>query len=168
MRILVTALASILIGGCFGQPGSSRDITRTTAADALICSQGEPATLVKVIDGDTIDVKLSNGKEERIRLIGIDTPERGETCFSEATDRLKELLTDGRVALIKDKSERDRYGRSCAMSAAQTAYLSKANWYVKDLRCLTATILIPTTRTIFRNWAPKPPPTPAAVCSNHQ
>ena len=113
IRLLTTLFAAMLLSGCFGQPANSRDVTRapSTGADALICTQGEPATLVKVVDGDTIDVKLANGEQERIRLIGIDTPERGETCFTEATDRLKALLADGQVTLMKDKSERDRYGR---------------------------------------------------------
>lgn len=114
LRLIAATFAAITLGGCFSQPGTSHDMTRSTtatAADPLICDQGDTATLVKVVDGDTIDVKLENGAQERIRLIGIDTPERGETCFSEATDRLKALLAGEQVTLKKDKSERDRYGR---------------------------------------------------------
>jgi endonuclease YncB( thermonuclease family) len=44
-----------------------------------------PATLVDVIDGDTIDV-LVNGKLERVRYIGIDAPERGQPGFRAATE----------------------------------------------------------------------------------
>lgn len=32
-------------------------------------------TVVEVVDGDTIDVRLANGTVERVRLLGIDTPE---------------------------------------------------------------------------------------------
>lgn len=44
-----------------------------------IATDGAPttytATVVGVVDGDTIDVRLSDGREERVRLLGIDTPE---------------------------------------------------------------------------------------------
>jgi hypothetical protein len=44
----------------------------------------EQATVVKVIDGDTIDV-LIDGKQQRVRYYGIDAPEEGEKCYQEAT-----------------------------------------------------------------------------------
>ena len=37
-----------------------------------------PAPRSRVVDGDTVDVRLTSGRTERIRLIGIDTPERGK------------------------------------------------------------------------------------------
>jgi endonuclease YncB( thermonuclease family) len=37
----------------------------------------------RVIDGDTFD-----SASTRIRLFGMNTPERGDACFTEATDRL--------------------------------------------------------------------------------
>lgn len=74
--------------------------------------------VLKVIDGDTIDVAL-DGKSERLRLIGINTPEtvdpRKEVeCFGhEASDKAKEILKDQFVVLENDpsQSERDKYGR---------------------------------------------------------
>ncbi len=109
MRRGLLLLAVALLGGCFGQPGTSRG--PAVSSQPLICNGGEFAQLVKVVDGDTIDVKLKNGETERIRLIGIDTPERGESCFDEAKQRLAVLLDRDPVRLIKDKSNRDRYGR---------------------------------------------------------
>lgn len=38
----------------------------------------DPATIVRVVDGDTLEVKL-NGQKEKIRLIGVDTPEKFES-----------------------------------------------------------------------------------------
>ena len=38
-------------------------------------------TVTRVVDGDTLDVRLTSGKTERVRLIGIDTPERGELLY---------------------------------------------------------------------------------------
>jgi micrococcal nuclease len=69
----------------------------------------EQADVVHIVDGDTIDVRI-DGREERVRYYGVDTTERGEDCFSEATDR-NEALAGERVLLLPDARERDRYGR---------------------------------------------------------
>lgn len=74
--------------------------------------------VVKVVDGDTIVVNI-NGKNETIRLIGIDTPETVDPrmsvqCFGEeASAKAKELLEGQRVRLEADASqgERDKYNR---------------------------------------------------------
>lgn len=70
----------------------------------------------RVIDGDTVVVRLAEGAEERVRYIGIDTPEKGEEepCAERATARNAELV-DGRVVtLVFDEERRDRYGRLLA------------------------------------------------------
>jgi len=69
----------------------------------------ERATLADVIDGDTIDV-LAGGAPERVRLFGIDAPERGDACAREATERVAELAAAG-VHLRADDRNRDSYGR---------------------------------------------------------
>ena len=74
--------------------------------------------VVKVVDGDTIDVNI-DGKIERLRLIGIDTPEtvdprKSVQCFGkEASNKAKELLSGQLVSLEADESqgERDKYKR---------------------------------------------------------
>lgn len=78
------------------------------------------ASVISVTDGDTIRVRIG-GDEERVRLIGIDTPEtHGQgglrECFGqEATDHTKRLLRPGtRVRLVRDVEARDRYGRLLA------------------------------------------------------
>jgi micrococcal nuclease len=90
------------------------------------------ATLVSVTDGDTIVVKL-DGKRERVRLIGIDTPEtanspRGPQPFAdEATAALKRHLGRGRVELRFDAEERDHYGRLLAyVYAADGTFANEA------------------------------------------
>ena len=60
-----------------------------------------------VVDGDTIEIE--SGK--RVRLIGINTPEKNEYYFEEATNKMKELLSGREVILVKDISEFDKYGR---------------------------------------------------------
>jgi len=71
-----------------------------------------PAQLTRVVDGDTIDVEL-NGVTERVRLIGIDTPERGAAGFAEATAFTGDALdaVGGRVYLAADGADRDRFDR---------------------------------------------------------
>jgi micrococcal nuclease len=78
------------------------------------------ATVVAVVDGDTIVVRIG-GVDERVRLIGIDTPEtvapdRPVECFGpEASARAVELLPPGsKVRLERDVEPRDRYDRLLA------------------------------------------------------
>ena len=63
--------------------------------------------VIKVIDGDTIIIE--NG--ESVRLICMDTPERGEKGYLEAKRYLEKLILNEKVKLVKDVSERDKYGR---------------------------------------------------------
>lgn len=70
------------------------------------------ATVVNVVDGDTIDVTVG-GVEERVRLYGVDTPERGDPCFFEAAARTEALTREG-VLLEPGPRARDRYGRLLA------------------------------------------------------
>jgi micrococcal nuclease len=70
------------------------------------------------VDGDTIDVNM-NGTTERIRMIGVDTPETKKPdspvqCYGpEASDFAKQTLTGKSVRLDADPLDdnRDRYGR---------------------------------------------------------
>ena len=80
------------------------------------------ATVVSVVDGDTIKVR-ARGELTTVRLIGIDTPEtrhpsKPVQCFGPAATRAaKRLLPPGRaVRLVTDPTQdtRDRYGRFLA------------------------------------------------------
>ena len=73
-------------------------------------TDGEQGTVVRVVDGDTIRVMI-NGREEPVRYIGINTPERDEVCYQEATDANRALVEGRTVRLVKDRSDRDRYDR---------------------------------------------------------
>jgi len=66
-----------------------------------------PYKVIKVIDGDTID--LNNSR--RIRFSGINTPETGECYYQEAKDKLESLILDKDVFLEKDRSDSGKYGR---------------------------------------------------------
>ncbi|GMT42298.1 MAG: nuclease [bacterium] len=67
------------------------------------------ATVIKIIDGDTIDVRDSGGNVERVRVYGIDSPERWEPCHKMAARFLKENLLNRDVKIIPQG--RGRYGR---------------------------------------------------------
>ena len=69
----------------------------------------EQATVIRVVDGDTI-VVLLNGQEEYVRYIGINTPEMGEEG-SQYAFQLNTYLVGDTVSLERDKSDRDQYGR---------------------------------------------------------
>lgn len=73
-------------------------------------TQRDLAILVRVIDGDTIEVVV-NGQTQRVRYIGMDTPESGDPYFTEATNANENLIAGQTLTLIKDVSETDRYGR---------------------------------------------------------
>lgn len=93
-------------------------------------SAAENATVTSVVDGDTIDVRLSDGSTDRVRLLGIDTPEvhvetapehfagvpdtaAGRACLraagENASDYLRGRLDGESVRLAVDESA-DRRG----------------------------------------------------------
>jgi micrococcal nuclease len=84
-----------------------------TAAEGRFTLRG---TVSSVVDGDTLGVRLAAGRSERVRLIGIDTPEVGQ-CLADRATKTARLLAQGRpVTLIGDGTQatRDRYGRLLA------------------------------------------------------
>jgi endonuclease YncB( thermonuclease family) len=87
-------------------------------------SPGKPKTVkfrgrvTTVVDGDTIDVRKPGGGSERIRILGIDTPEvyGGVECGGRAASSLMKRLARGKVSVKTDpkQAKRDRYGRLLA------------------------------------------------------
>jgi micrococcal nuclease len=90
----------------------------------------ETYLVTRVIDGDTIDV-LIDGVETRVRYIGIDTPETVHPnklveCFGEeASDKNKELVLDKKVRLVKDTSDKDKYGRLLRYVYTEDVFVNK-------------------------------------------
>lgn len=126
--LILTVLASCAPPG-EGGPGTpvtappvSSPTFRAPAPSRTVPGAG--ASLVRIIDGDTIVVRVG-GQEERVRFIGIDSPERDE-CFSrEATEHLRRLIGGRRVVrLVRDLRDRDRYGRLLRYVYAGTSFLN--------------------------------------------
>lgn len=114
--IAVAVLAAGPLSGCDDQRHAGGDAD-LGPADTVLASN---ALVVGVVDGDTIDVVIE-GRRERIRLIGIDTPEtlKPETpveCYGpEASARTAALLPASTpVRLERDVEPRDAYGRLLA------------------------------------------------------
>jgi endonuclease YncB( thermonuclease family) len=96
---------------------------------AEVAGERLPVILVRITDGDTIHV-LVNGKDEPVRLIGINAPEKHkringrpigppEPLSSEATDFLAQVLDDRSLWQEYDTVRRDKYERLLAYIWAQ-------------------------------------------------
>ncbi len=78
------------------------------------------ARVLRVVDGDTIVVRGASGAPERVRYIGMDTPESVKPgvpvqCYAERASVLNRRLVAGRtVRLVSDAEATDRYGRTLA------------------------------------------------------
>ncbi len=70
-----------------------------------------PATwaVASITDGDTLDVNGPDGRWT-VRIIGINTPERGE-CFADEAAAALTALAAGDLVLISDRSDTDQYDR---------------------------------------------------------
>lgn len=83
-----------------------------SAAAEAVAAAARGWTVINVVDGDTVDVRHADGTEERVRVTGIDTPERGECGFDAATDAMAALVLDRDVELPAGaRDDRDRYDR---------------------------------------------------------
>jgi endonuclease YncB( thermonuclease family) len=85
-----------------------------TASSTQRQAVGQRAEVTHVVDGDTVDIRTAGGRSARIRVIGIDTPERGECNFGPASYNMKQLVLGKTVVLSTagaGKDTTDRYGR---------------------------------------------------------
>jgi endonuclease YncB( thermonuclease family) len=104
-----------LLAGC-SSDGAATDLTRVTAPEVPATESSAPeaptgagaGTVTNVVDGDTVDVEGFG----RIRVIGIDTPERGACGFESATQAMSVLVLGRQVTLVPGATDdADRYGR---------------------------------------------------------
>ncbi|MBQ3199111.1 MAG: thermonuclease family protein [Firmicutes bacterium] len=97
--------------------GTTKTVTITSGGAANTATLYD---VVRVVDGDTIVVNY-NGTEEKVRMIGIDTPEsvhpdtdKNTEAGQTASEYTKTLLENKAVSLEFDVQERDQYGRLLA------------------------------------------------------
>lgn len=89
-----------------------------------------PVLVTKVSDGDTFWVTYPSGKEEKIRLIGINAPESRKTGKTdvevfgkEASEYATNLLLNKRVRLEFDVQKYDRYKRTLAYAYLESGQM---------------------------------------------
>lgn len=99
----VLAALTLLAAGCTGAP----------VAPTAACEGTFEATMVRVVDGDTVEVAPCG----TLRLALVDTPERGSPGFAEATDFTRSLCPAGGPAIVDEdaRQHRDRYDRLLAV-----------------------------------------------------
>ncbi len=114
MRFGAMALVTVAFSACNQSNAAVTEPTTTVSASAGLAAN---AVIDDVIDGDTVDV-IINGRTERIRLIGIDTPETKKRnspieCFGPEASAYTELLlpVGTPVYIERDIVNRDDYGR---------------------------------------------------------
>lgn len=106
LRRACIPLVLLALAGCGAGQGASR------------AGQGA-AQVLRVVDGDTVLVRVG-GRRERVRYIGIDTPESvrpgaAVQCFAKRASAFNARLVAGeRVRLVSDAERRDRHGRLLA------------------------------------------------------
>jgi endonuclease YncB( thermonuclease family) len=128
--LLLLVLALVMVAGCEGyvdggggRGGKAPAGLATTRAERASWpdppKEAVPVKVQRVTDGDTF-VATVKGRRERIRIIGVDTPESvdphrpDEPFGEEASNFAKHYLDGATVRLAGDVEPRDRYGRMLA------------------------------------------------------
>lgn len=95
MKKIFIIISIFILSGCsFG----SAPLSNTSEGSARV---------LEVIDGDTLKIK----NNVRVRLLGIDSPEKGECYYGEARTALRDLVLNKVVRLDKDITDKDKYER---------------------------------------------------------
>lgn len=121
------SLMIVIIAGCSGEDTEPLNVTpesntTQTTNESTTETSTTPSTqpskyeasgyCYHVVDGDTVDVDGVG----RIRFVGVNTPERGESGYQEAKDYVKNMCLGKTVYLdIDDEKHYDKYGRVLAV-----------------------------------------------------
>lgn len=98
--------------------------------------------VVRVSDGDTIEVLDQNNRSQRVRFLGIDSPELKQDYGRAARKNLSDKIAGKKVTVNFD--ERDRYGRilgtvylgedNINLSQIEDGYAWYYRYYARDVR----------------------------------
>lgn len=113
-RRLILLAAIALVGAIYGLNRESEDQGGGSSVGGTLSGK-----VTSVADGDTLSVRAPNGRIERVRIIGINTPEiHGEVeCGGpEAAAEMRRLADGATVTVIADPTQdrKDRFGRLLA------------------------------------------------------
>jgi endonuclease YncB( thermonuclease family) len=109
-RLALLGIPAVLIPGILLSISLGWNPSKLTKVNNYYSNQAvfpESGIVSTVIDGDTFT--LTNGTE--VRLLGINTPERGKEGFDTSTQALNALVSRKRVYLEYDRYQDDKYGR---------------------------------------------------------
>lgn len=98
----MSVIAFLIASGGYG----GYKVVKIGQADDL-SFENSPHKVLKVIDGDTFDIEGGF----RVRLLGIDSPEKGDCYYDQARLFLEDLIEGKDIYLEKDITASDRYGR---------------------------------------------------------
>ena len=121
-RVALALAILVALSGCAVDVSPGADATRTAGE--------RTATVVEVVDGDTLDVRFADGSEDRIRLLGVDTPEvhadnspgefegvpdtdAGRRCLADWGERATAFAEDrlaGATVVVETDAAADRRG----------------------------------------------------------
>ncbi len=104
--VAVAAAILIVLPACIASSSGSPELVQVAGQTVISC-QTCPS-VAGVVDGGTIDTSAG-----RIRFYGVDTPERGERCFTKATEATRRLA-GSQVRLEDGPRLTDRYDRRLA------------------------------------------------------
>jgi micrococcal nuclease len=125
--MIVASLMVFCLGGfiaCSGNSGGSEEPTAGAESTSAVSStsaetSGREEQVARVVDGDTLE--LDNETHEKVRLIGVDTPETNNpqegdcVCYGpEAKKYTTSLLQGKTIRLEFDAEKADMYGRTLA------------------------------------------------------
>ncbi len=106
--LLAATMLAALTAACVASSTGSPEPVQVVGQTVISCPTCPTVAVIGVVDGDTIDTEIG-----RIRLYGVDTPERGERCFTEATD-VTRRLAGSQVRIEDGPRATDRYDRRLA------------------------------------------------------
>lgn len=107
--IVAAAMMVVALSACVPSAEVDAVVAASPAASIDPSPGAEPVTLVSVVDGDTVETSAGT-----VRIIGIDTPERGECGDAQATAAIAALIAAGDAVTLElpdGQNEQDRHGR---------------------------------------------------------
>ena len=94
--LLGLSLVTLIITGCSDQPKKLTAMVPTPTLSPVNNKNLTPApqqiTIERIIDGDTVEIRLSSGLQDTVRLIGVDTPEVSKSNRSDEYKGVTDVL----------------------------------------------------------------------------
>lgn len=109
------------------EPAATEQVSLPAGLAACIPqnTRRENGLVIGVVDGDTIDV-IINGEVQRVRYIGVNTPEQNQPFYQEALALNQSLVLNKSVILVKDTSEVDPYDRLLRYVVVESTFVNEA------------------------------------------